>query len=228
MEIRISYMRIIKCICCFVVLNVSLWLYSETILGQKNNFVELLSAWTVDFDKFDTVCIHWIAMRIVIWLYILWKMLWLEQSFMLYLFIRERNYKKMFIRQYGKCIMGTAVYFGVQFLSFAVMFCQNGARFSDVLWCFGQKELWEIFLNETVGALNLCLLIYLLYCMFQKAEISFLVVLGMRLLLGFTVGGITKNLQISLMSGLALNGVLFIIVMNQAGANFYDRVQGEA
>lgn len=220
-------MKIIKNVCWLVVLNVSLWAYSETIFGLKHDFAELIYSWAIDFDKFDTVCIHWIAMRIAIWLYVLWKMLWLEQSFMLYLFIRERNYKKMFIKQYGKCVMNAVVYFGAQMLIFAIIFLQYSGSAGNIAQCFLQKELWLVFLNQVTGVLNLCLLIYFLYCITKKVEISFLIVLGARLLMGFTAGSITKYTYVSLILNLALNGVLIIGVLYFASAKFYDRIQGE-
>lgn len=221
-------MRIIKKAGCLIVLNVLLWVYSETMLGLKNDFTELIYSWAIDFEGFNAACIHWIAMRISIWLYVLWKMLWLEQSFMLYLFIRERNYNKMFIRQYGKCVISALIYFGTQILIFAVLFCQKGGSFDHIMQCLLQKDLWRIFINQTAGALNLCLLIYFLYCITRKAEISFMIVLGARLLLGFAVGSMQEYMHISWVPNLILNIVLLSAAVHFAGSKFYDRVQGEA
>ncbi len=67
-------MRIIKKAGGLIVLNVLLWVYSEMMLGLKNDFTELIYSWAIDFESFNAACIHWIAMRISIWLYVLWKM----------------------------------------------------------------------------------------------------------------------------------------------------------
>ena len=108
------------------------------------------------------------------------------------------------------------------------MLWQYGGNAGSIAQCFLQKELWIVFINQIAGVLNLCLLIYFLYCITQKAEISFLIVLGVRLLLGFTVGNITNYTYMSLIFNLALNGVLVIGVLYFASAKFYDRIQGEA
>ena len=220
-------MKIAKSLFYLIILNALLWMYSERIFGLQSDFTSLICLWTKDFDKFDTMCIHWITMRISIWLYVLWKTLWLEQSFMLYLFVRERNYKKMFAKQYKKCVLGTVIYFGIQILVFAVLFIWNGNKVSSVLQCFFRVELWVVIINEVIGVLNLCLSIYLIYCVTRRIEISFLAVLGARLLLGFIIGSMAKYMYAKLFFNIVFIVILLAGVIDYAGAKFYDRIQGD-
>lgn len=220
-------MKIIKKMCCLVALNIVLWIYSQKMTGYVSDFSVLFGQWTADFDRFNAMCIHWIAMRITAWLLALWQMLWLEQCFMIYLFIRERNYRKMFVRQYEKCALGVVGYFITQLLVFALLAVRSyGIGF--VYNGFLQTELWAVWLNEILGTLNFCLLVYGLHCKTRKAEISFLIILAARMVLGCAVGGLSQYLYLCLAGNLLGNMILTVCVMNVAGAGFYDRVQGEA
>lgn len=220
-------MKIIKKICCPVALNIVLWIYSQRLTEYAPDFAGLFGQWTADFDRFNAMCIHWIAMRIAAWLSALWQMLWLEQRFMIYLFIRERNYRKMFVRQYERCVLGVVGYFAAQLLVFAALAVRSyGVSF--VCSGFPQMELWAAWINEILGALNFCLLVYGLYCKTRRAEISFLLVLAARMALGCAVGGLSQYLYLCLAVNLFGNMILTVCVMNVAGAGFYDRVQGEA
>lgn len=220
-------MKIIKKMCCLAVLNIVLWVYSQKMTGYVSDFAVLFGQWAADFDRFNAMCIHWIAMRITAWLFTLWQMFWLEQRFMIYLFLRERSYRKMFVRQYGKCALGVVGYFVTQLLVFAVLAVRHyGGSF--VYSGFRQTELWAVLMNETLGTLNFCLLVYGLYCKTRKAEISFLIILAARMTLGCAVGGLSQYFYVCLALNLLGNMMLAMYVMHVAGTGFYNRVQGEA
>lgn len=220
-------MKTVKKLLCLTVLHMMLWIYSAKIKGIPADFTALMRLWMTDFRGLDASCIHWIAIRIVIWIYVLWEMLWLEQGFALYLFVRERNYRKMFVKQYVKCIGDVLLYFGMQTAIFALLFVKNGGAPGNVLHSIAGIDLWVAIGSEALGALNLCLLVYFLYCVTKKAELGFLIVLGMRLSVGFAIGNISQYTKERLIVNMAAAVLLLAVVINFAGFYFYKRIQGE-
>lgn len=221
-------MKIFKKVCFLIILNILLWIYAGKLDGYTSDFARQFCMWAADFEQFDAACIRWMAMRITIWLSVLWKLLWLEQSFMLYLFIRERNYKKMFMKQYGYCLFDVIAYFGMQLLVFSALAIRHDGSIFGVVQGFMQLKLWAVLINEIFGTLNMCMFIYGLYCVTRKVEVSFLIVLVARLALGCMTGGLTQYLYIGLLVNPLGNVCLSIGVMHLAGVGFYDRIQGEA
>lgn len=221
-------MKIVKKTCGLILLNILLWTYSVRMTGYIPDFASLIRRWSADFEQFNAACIHWFAMRITIWLFVLWRLLWLEQRFMLYLFIRERNYMKMFVKQYVMCLIDTIFYFSIQLFVFAVQAAWYDKEVHGVLYGLVQPELWIVLVNEIFGVLNMCMFVYGLYCIIGKAETSFLLVLTARLILGCMAGGFTQYLDAGLVVNILGNAVLLAGVMYLAGRGFYDRMLGEA
>lgn len=215
-------MKVVKKICAFAGIDFLMWIYSEALYGIEDDYVELMRSWMRGFHNIDAAYIHWIALRICIWLCVLWNMLQLEKSFCLYLFIREHNFKRIFMKQYIKCVCETILYFMLQAFVFAVLLYIWGEK-QGIRISFENREMGMIILKECIAALNFCLLVYGLYCCLKKIEISFIFIFLFELIIRVIPG----NGEINLMPELLLNIGLVIAVMNYSSAGFYERIQGE-
>ena len=158
--------------------------YSTRILENIEYENYLIRAWQSSFYKLDVRCIHWIAMRIAIWIAVFLELMRLENPLTIYLFIRERNFISLFIKTYCKCLLEVIFYFGLAMLAMAA---------------------------------------YFLYCFTKHAEISFLVILTLRLLLGFAV----KGEHIGVWTELFVNILLAAGTLYYASRNFVKRVNGD-
>lgn len=217
-------MKIARKICILIGLNILLWIYSERVYGIESSYLALVQSWMRGFSKLDAACIHWIAMRIYVWLYILWNILWLEKSFALYLFIREHNFKRMFIKQYIRCFYETILYFAIQVIVFAALFYMHSGEGRSIVNAFGNIEIWQIVFEECITALNFSLLVYFLYCYSKKVEVGFILVLLLKILISF----VFKNrVEWGVLLALILNAGLTFITMTYSSVKFYERVQGE-
>lgn len=215
-------MKAVKRLCAFAGIDFLMWIYSEALYGTETDYVKLMRSWMRGFSNIDAAYIHWIALRICIWLCVLWNMLQLEKSFCLYLFIREHNFKRIFMKQYIKCVYETILYFTLQAIVFAVLWNMEGEK--QGIWRFFENRvIWMIILKECVAALNFCLLVYGLYCCLKRIEIGFIFMSLFELAIRFILG----DREIILMPELFLNIVLTIAVMNYSSVKFYERIQGE-
>ena len=96
--------------------------YSTRILENIEYENYLIRAWQSSFYKLDVRCIHWITMRIAIWVAVFLELMRLENPLTIYLFIRERNFISLFIKTYCKCLLEVIFYFGLAMLAMAAYF----------------------------------------------------------------------------------------------------------
>ncbi len=196
--------------------------YSTRILENIEYENYLIRAWQSSFYKLDVRCIHWITMRIAIWVAVFLELMRLENPLTIYLFIRERNFISLFIKTYCKCLLEVIFYFGLAMLAMAAYFFLLTGSW-EVFGGLWQEKTAVIVLRESLDGLNFCLAAYFLYCFTKHAEISFLVILTLRLLLGFAV----KGEHIGVWTELFVNILLAAGTLYYASRNFVKRLNGD-
>lgn len=213
--------KIVKTVC-FVLLCCLLAQYSVRIIGTDDQYHFLARAWESTFTKFNAKCIHWIGMRVTIWIYVYLIMMRLENSFTIYLFIRQRNFMKLFIRMYARCLRSVMLYYGLAMIIMAI--CFHITLQEESFWqLLFQNDILIIYTRECAASLNFCLTAYFIYCLIKRMELGFLVTLGSRLLLFIFMNG----LNIPIITELFINVILTGIVLYYAAHNFAERIKGE-
>lgn len=194
--------------------------YSITLFGIDNFENFLVYVWSSSFTKFDAKCIHWIALRLTIWIYVFFIMMCLENCFTVYLFIRQRNYITLFVKMYGKCLLAVGTYYG---LAMVIMGLLIAIITQDISYIriIADKTIIKIIVLECLDCLNLCLFAYLLYCCSKRMEISFVLALVGRLLFQCFLEG--KQIEMPLKLG--VNLLLTVGVLLYSSYNFMERVR---
>lgn len=205
----------------FILLCCLLAMYSLKMPEDEYSGNILVNTWESGFVRFDAKCIHWISLRISVWIYVFLRMLRLENGFTIYIFIRQRNFIVLFFKMYVKCIGCVLLYFAMAMTVMAAVFSVSvsGSDFGKMLFC---QELGRIFIKECIESLNFCLIAYFIYCCTKKMEIAFLITLACGLLLE----AVTQGNGVFFLTVIVSNIVLVVSVLNYAAHNFAERIKG--
>lgn len=209
----------IKLISFVLLFNIFAW-YSQRYLGEVSEGI-LVQTWNCTFKRFNAACIYWMTLRLPIWILIYLQLLHLENKFSVYLFIRQGNYRKIFICVYIKCICIVACYFAVGTIIMAVYHSVLilGMNVLDILF---YDEVMQILVEEGLECLSCCLLAYIIHCGIKKAEVGFLIVLVGRLLFNFATDGIRQGLPIQMIANLLLVFAVFYIAFRDFSEKYLD------
>jgi len=188
--------------------------YSRSFLRESGEEL-LYSMWNRTFHGIGPDCVYWITMRLTAWIAVYLHLLRLESGFSIYLFLRQRSYGKVFLRNFAGCMGMAAGYYGAVTLAAAV---------SQGMALPGTETggLLRILAEEGLEALNFCLAAYAVHCVLRRAEAGFLAVLAGRLLLNAVTGGGRPAMPVQLAAGLVLAGVVFFLAFRDFAEKYVE------
>ena len=194
--------------------------YSRLFLMETGEEL-LVRMWNRTFHRFGADCIYWITMRLTAWISVYLHLLRLESGFSIYLFLRQRSYGKVFLRNYTGCIGRAACYYGAGTLAMAVFYSLTlpGMNIGSLLW---QGGLLRALAEEGLEALSFCLVAYVVHCVFRHAETGFLVVLAGRLLLNFVTGGDRPAMPVQIAVNLIMICMVFFLTFRDFAEKYID------
>ena len=194
--------------------------YSQLFLMETGEEL-LVCTWNRTFHRFGADCIYWIAVRLTAWILIYLHLLRLESGFSIYLFLRQRSYRKVFLRTYAGCIGRAVCYYGVGTLVMAVFhgLTLPGMNMGSLLW---QSGLLRALAEESLEALSFCLAAYVVHCAFRHAEAGFLTVLAGRLMLNFVTGGDRPAMPVQIAVNLIMICLVFFLAFRDFAEKYVD------
>lgn len=194
--------------------------YDRCFLGEVGEDM-LVCTWNFTFRRLDGICIYWVTMRLTAWVMIYLHLLRLESGFSVYLFLRQKSYRRVFAHTYAGGIGIALCYYGVGTLFLAI--CHGTTlRGVNAMGLLRQANLPQILAEEGLEALSFCLTAYVVHCLFRKAEIGFLTVLAGRVVLNFITGGARLGLPVQLVVNLVMMGLMFRLAFHNFTEKFIE------